>query len=153
MEASLTAGAVCSRKVETTFRQVVVSEAARQMRDRHVGCLVVVEESEAGLVPIGLLTDRDIVTGIVAKEVDPGLLRVGDVVSDTLFTVREEDSVLDVLGAMRRRGVRRLPVTTPRGTLVGIVTLDDVLGVVADELAQMVQAMRHGREQEVARRA
>ena len=152
MDAALSAGAVCNRQVAVTFRHVSVGDAVRQMRHEHVGSLVVVVEDGAGYLPVGLLTDRDIVVGIVARDVDPGSLRVGDVISDALYTVRDQDSVLEALTTMRRHGVRRIPVTSDEGVLVGILTLDDVLRVISQELGQMVQAVEHGRDREASLR-
>jgi CBS domain-containing protein len=148
MSKRVNAGDVCIRDVDHAFRSLSVSEAARLMRERHVGCLVVVDETEKGRVVVGMLTDRDIVTAIVAKDVDPRTLRVGDAMSSDLVTAREGDSILDVLGLMRRKGVRRIPVVDADGVLVGLVALDDMLVVVADELRLIVQAIESERKRE-----
>lgn len=148
MDGSMTAGGVCSRNVETTVRGTSLTDAARQMRDRRVGCVVVVEDGDGGHLPVGLLTDRDIVVRIVARAVDPGLLCVGDVATDAVHTVREERTMLEVLAVMRRYGVRRLPVCTFRGVLVGIITIDDVLSVISDGLTQVIQIVDEAPEQE-----
>jgi CBS domain-containing protein len=148
MSKRLNAGEVCIRDVDHAFRSLSVSEAARLMRERHVGCLVVVDETEKGRVVVGMLTDRDIVTAIVAKDVDPRTLRVGDAMSSDLVTARTGDSILDVLGLMRRKGVRRIPVVDADGVLVGLVALDDMLVVVADELRLIVQAIESERKRE-----
>ena len=144
---TLNAGALCTRDTVFALPQTGVAEAARLMREHHVGSLVVVDETAQGRIVVGMLTDRDIVTSVVAREVDPTLLRVGDVMSRDLATARESDSVLDLLAAMRRRGVRRMPVTDARGVLVGIVAIDDLLGVLAEEMRAIVAAL----ESEAAR--
>lgn len=131
----------CRHGVVVTYRAVVLSEAARLMRDRHVGCLVVVEDRDTGKWPVGMLTDRDIVVSAVAADRDPRTMSVGDVMSADLVCVRDDDDVLDALALMRRRGVRRVPVVTRAGMLAGIVTLDDLLrGAVAqlDDLAAAI---------------
>lgn len=148
MSKRLNAGDVCIRDVDHAFRSLSVSEAARLMRERHVGCLVVVDETDKGRVVVGMLTDRDIVTAIVAKDVDPRTLRVEDAMSSDLVTARTGDSILDVLGVMRRKGVRRVPVVDANGVLVGLVALDDMLGLVADELRLIVQAIESERKRE-----
>lgn len=148
MSKRVNAGDVCIRDVDHAFRSLSVSEAARLMRERHVGCLVVVDETDKGRVVVGMLTDRDIVTAIVAKDVDPRTLRVGDAMSSDLVTARTGDSILDVLGLMRRKGVRRIPVVDADGVLVGLVALDDMLVVVADELRLIVQAIESERKRE-----
>jgi CBS domain-containing protein len=111
------------------------------MREQHVGSLVVVDETGKGRVPVGILTDRDIVVAVVAREVDPRALTAGDVMSNDLATVRPTDSAVDALQLMRRRGVRRVPVVAENGTLAGIVTIDDLLAAVAEQLADVVRAI------------
>jgi signal-transduction protein with cAMP-binding, CBS, and nucleotidyltransferase domain len=141
MTQALTAGAVCTRDVSIAFRSTALHEAARSMRERHVGSLVVVDETAEGRVVVGLLTDRDIVTAVVAKEVDAHTLSVGDVMSADVATVREDDSLHDVVAQMKRRRVRRLPVVTAQDRLVGVVAADDVLRVLAADFQSLVQAV------------
>jgi CBS domain-containing protein len=125
-----------------------VDEAARLMRERHVGCIVVVEQGDGGRLPIGILTDRDIVMAVVAKDADAKTLRAGDVMTATVASVRESDTLYDVLSTMRSRGVRRVPVTGPHGTLAGILTLDDVLNALAGQLQALGSVVGRERRQE-----
>lgn len=140
---------ICKSEVAYVYRATVASEAARLMRDRHVGCLVVVEESDRSHVPVGILTDRDIVVAIVARDQDARTLSVGQVMSPNPVTVREDASLTDTLRLMRRRGVRRLPVVDAHGRLVGIATLDDVLGLLAHELGELASAIQSERAEEI----
>jgi CBS domain-containing protein len=112
------------------------------MRERHVGCLIVGDEVGAGRLVVGIVTDRDIVTSVVAKEADPSMLRVEDVMTGDVVTALEEDSVMDLLGIMRRKGLRRIPIITPQGALVGLVTLDDLLEIMAEQLRTIVLAIQ-----------
>jgi CBS domain-containing protein len=107
-------------------RATPLTDAARLMREHHVGSLVVVDETGKGRVPVGMLTDRDIVVEVVAGEVDPRTLTAGEVMSGELATVRAEDSAESALRLMRAAasGGSRSYRT---GTLTGIVTLDDLL--------------------------
>jgi CBS domain-containing protein len=148
MTERLNAGDICTRSVTFAHRSMAVDEAARMMREQHVGSLVVVDDAPEGRVVVGMLTDRDIVTAIVAKAVDPGIVSVGEAMSTDVVTAREDDSIVDLLGSMRRKGVRRVPVVDARGVLVGLVALDDLLEVVAQELDLAVNAMRSGRRHE-----
>lgn len=148
----LTAGDLCTRVVAIAFRSTAVTEAARVMREQHVGSLVVVDETESGRVVAGMLTDRDIVTAVVAHELDPRTLRVEDIMSTDLVTVREQDSLANVLAAMQRKGVRRVPVTTAAGVLVGVVAIDDLVELVAEQLHSIVRAIGRGRQREEAMR-
>jgi CBS domain-containing protein len=108
------------------------------MRDRHVGCLVVVQEvSPQESQVVGMLTDRDIALGVVAAQADAQALRVADLMSRDVVTVREHDSVLDALATMRRKGVRRLPVVGPQDRLLGLLAVEDLLMA----LSRQIQAL------------
>lgn len=135
-------GRLCNREVVFARRDTGLVEAARLMREHHVGALVVIDEQAAGRVPVGMLTDRDIVVAAVAKEVDPAKLAVGDVMSAGALVVREQDGVADALRVMREKGVRRLPVVGTDGTLAGVLAIDDVLELVAEEMDSFVHTLR-----------
>ena len=148
----MTAGELCSRLVVFANKGMAVNEAARLMREHHVGSLVVVEETEKGRIPVGVVTDRDITVAVIARDVDPRTINVGDIMNTELITVREQDRVLDALRLMRARGVRRVPVTAENGNLVGILALDDVLQSVAEELGDLATAIATERVHEVQAR-
>jgi len=134
----LTTGEICTRSVTIAFRTTTVDGAARLMRDNHVGCLVVVDEVDGRRIVVGVLTDRDIVTAVVAPGLDAATLTVEDVMTTDLVTAREDDSLIDLMRSMRRKGVRRVPVVGGQDELIGVVTLDDVLGVLSEELSLLV---------------
>ncbi|MDP1899734.1 MAG: CBS domain-containing protein [Rubrivivax sp.] len=140
MVEGLTAGQVCNRDVVWVHKTVALNEAARLMRERHVGSLVAIEEAAPGKrLVAGMVTDRDIVLSVVAKDRDARLLRVEDVMTTEVACARETDSVLEVLALMRRRGVRRVPVTDGHGLLIGIVAVDDLLTQLSNDLRSLVQ--------------
>jgi len=141
----LTAGEICTRIVTIAYSSMRLAEAARLMSEQNVGCLVVVEEADPGRVVTGVLTDRDIVTSIVSKDLDPRVMTVAAAMSADAAVARELDSVLDVLETMRRKRIRRMPVTTPQGVLVGIVTLDDLFEVLAEEMQALAGVVGSGR--------
>jgi CBS domain-containing protein len=120
-------------------------EAVRLMREHHVGDVVITEQRAGRTVPIGILTDRDILIEVVAQDVPLANLAVSDVMSFDLLTVGENHSETDALLSMRRKGVRRAPVVDGEGTLVGIVTVDDVIEVLAEQLGNIAALI--GREQ------
>jgi CBS domain-containing protein len=152
MGESLTTGEICTRVVAIAFRQTPLDEAARLMRENHVGCLVVVDERSDKRAVIGLLTDRDIVTAVVAADLAPSALRVEDVMTTDLVVAREEDSLIDLIRTMRSKGVRRVPVVGLENELTGIVSLDDVLGILVDELDLLVSAVgSEGKRERVMR--
>lgn len=133
-------GRLCKRPVVTVTPQQELVSAAELMREKHIGFLIVVEECGR---PIGVLTDRDIVVSVVAKRADPGLLTVADVMTRDPTTADEGESVTNALRTMRRMGVRRLPVVGSKGLLTGVLALDDVLDVLANELAEVSGAIRN----------
>lgn len=148
MSAYRTAGDLCTRDVATAMRSTALNEAARQLRERHVGCLVVVDETADGRVVVGMLTDRDIVTAVVAREVSPLMLRVADVMSEDVTTVSETASLHDALALMRHRRVRRLPVVEAGGMLVGLLSTDDLTHMLAGELQSLAEVLRGQRQLE-----
>jgi CBS domain-containing protein len=148
MSALRTAGELCSRDVVTASRSTALNEAARLLRERHVGCLVVVDETAEGRIVAGLLTDRDIVTAVVAKDVSPLMLRVADVMTDEVATIHESASVHDALALMRHRRVRRMPVIATSGMLVGLLSTDDLTRLLAGELQSLAAVLSDQRELE-----
>ena len=137
----MNAGELCNREVVFVHRDTRLVEAARLMREHHVGSVVVVVERLSERVPVGILTDRDIVVSVLAKELDPRTLTVADVLTDGLVTVREQDDVSDALRVMREGGVRRVPVLSRSGALAGILTLDDVLELMSEEMNDFARTM------------
>jgi CBS domain-containing protein len=137
----MTVGQICNRVVVFAFRNTPLPDAAKLMRENHIGSVVIVDESARGRIPVGMLTDRDIAIAVVAQALDPRTLTAGEVMSGELVTANEQDDMLDTLQRMRRRGVRRVPVLTASGTLAGIVTLDDLLELVAEQLGDVVKAI------------
>ncbi|MFY7857557.1 MAG: CBS domain-containing protein [Rubrivivax sp.] len=137
----LSAGALCTRLVAVAYRSMAVDESARLMRQSHVGCVVVVEDVAGERAVVGILTDRDIVTTVVARDAAPSTLRVADVMTDDVVCVREEDSLADAVATMQRCHVRRVPVVGARQKLVGIITADDVLQFHAGQLTSLSRAL------------
>lgn len=119
---------LCQRRVVTVRRHVELSTAARMMRERHVGCLVVVEQAGAlgGERPIGMLTDREIVTHVVVEHANPRETRVEQVMTHHPVTLASHSSIEEALACMRGAGVRRVAIVDDRGRLVGILALDDI---------------------------
>jgi CBS domain-containing protein len=145
----MTVGAICSRRVVVAPKTEMIVDAARRMRTSHVGNLVVVENRPDGQVPIGIVTDRDIVISVVAGDPDHvNYLLVNDVMSSNLVTARESDSVESSLQRMREHGVRRLPIVDEAGLLVGILTLDDVLQYLSAQQNTLVALVAREQQRE-----
>jgi CBS domain-containing protein len=151
-EKIMNVGEVCSRDVVVANKDESVLDAARLMREYHVGNVVVVEARGEQRVPLGILTDRDIVLELVAKEVDPRNIAVGDAMSDDLLLATEGQQVNEVIQQMWAKGVRRAPVVDAQGGLVGILAVDDLLDLYAEQLSQVAGLVpREGRREQAAR--
>ena len=138
----MTVSTICNHNVATVGAADGVVEAAARMRQEHVGDLIVVERRGSHEVPVGILTDRDIVVGVVAKRVPPDQVTVGDVMTRDLLTVRESDGVEFALREMRSFGVRRAPVVGVHGELVGVLSIDDVVQHLAMQLGRLADVIR-----------
>jgi len=146
----MTVSDVCTRAVVTATPGETIAEAAKRMRDMHVGTLVVVD-GERQNHPAGILTDRDIVINGVAQSPDKvESLLVGDLMARELATARPTESLDSALTTMRSRGVRRLPVVSGNGVLEGLIAFDDILEVMSEELSDLVglvaSEQKHERE-------
>ena len=141
-------GEFCSREVIVIGKEETILEAARLMRENHVGDVVVVEEREGERFPVGILTDRDIVVELVAAGIALDAVSIGDVMSFELLTAREEDGLLDTIRQMQAKGVRRLPVVDTRGVLAGILTVDDILELVSEQLSRLIKIITREQESE-----
>lgn len=129
---------LAQRSVVTARAESTLVECAKLMRNEHVGSIVVVDAGR----PVGIVTDRDIVIEAVAVQLDPGTLTAGDVMNQQLATVRENDDLFDALARMREAGVRRLPVVDAQGTLSGLLAVDNVLEVLAEQVDGVVRVVK-----------
>jgi CBS domain-containing protein len=133
---------LCNHNVATIPPDASLADAAARMRTAHVGSLVVVEALGGGLRPVGMLTDRDMVVQALAPNVSVQDLRVADLMSRSLVSVREDGGLECALGQMASAGVRRVPVIGDHGHLIGVLSIDDVLGHLAKQLALVATALQ-----------
>lgn len=143
---------LCTRSAVSIAPSGSIIDAAQLMRARHVGSLVVVEERGGQRIPVGMLTDRDIVLAVIAAGVEPGSLTVGDVMTHPPVTCHDSDSLFEAIQRMRDRGVRRLPVIDAGGALVGVLSADDVYGALGAHLQQLGHALARGQLREMEAR-
>jgi CBS domain-containing protein len=123
-----------------------VVEAARLMRDEHIGSLPITD----GEALVGMITDRDITTRVVAEGADLATTAVGDVSSENLVSVEPDKDLEDALALMARHQVRRLPVVEG-GRLVGIVAQADIALILSDDekrTGELVEAISERSEGE-----
>lgn len=141
-------GELCNRDVVILRREDTILAAAKLMRQHHVGDVVVADDSGGFRRPIGIITDRDVVIEIMATELDQRVITVGDIMTGGLVTVKESLGVFEAIQYMRTKAVRRLPVVDEQGALVGILTLDDLLQLLSEELAAIARLIAHQQQKE-----
>ena len=135
----MTAGDICTRSVRTVSPGATVREATRRMKEHDVGCLVAVDR--AGPVE-GVVTDRDIVLRVVAEGLDPDTTPVSRVMSRGMIGIAADVPVERAMEVMAEQEVRRLVVTDDEGELVGVLSLDDVLGLLTEETDALHRLLR-----------
>lgn len=145
------AGEYCSRDVAIVGKTDSIIKAAKLMREYHVGSVVVVDARNGERVPVGILTDSDIVIGIIAQDADIHQMLIEDVVSFQLVTVNEDDDLMTTIKRMRLNGVRRIPVVNKAGGLVGVLAIDDILDIITEQMMDIDQliARQQSREKEL----
>ncbi len=132
----------CNMSVVYCEVDTSVAQVAALMRHHHVGDVVVVGSVQEGLrIPIGIVTDRDIVVETIALDIDAKLFTAGDLMTAPVSTIQEDASLVEALALMRGKKVRRLPVVNQAGSLYGIVTSDDVINLLSSELSMMAGLM------------
>ena len=143
-------GEICSREVIVVHTGDSLLEAARQMCDRHVGTVIVVEDRGPERLPIGIITDRDIVRAQLKRAADLCCLGVPQAMTTNLLVLRENESMTDAIEKMRARAVRRAPVVNAAGALIGVISVDDLLSAVAEQLSGLVRLVEVQQHREAA---
>jgi CBS domain-containing protein len=144
-----TIGELCNRHVVIAREHETVRDAALRMREYHVGSIVIVRDGPEGRIPLGLITDRDIVTGVVATV--PGrvaTMTLGELGHAPLQTAREDEDFYEVLVRMRGHGLRRFPVVDAHGVLQGIIAFDDLVVFASEQLSRLAGLLQRGEARE-----
>ena len=144
----MSVGEYCNREVIVARGNESVRAGARLMRAHHVGDVIVVDERAGRRVPVGVVTDRDLLIEVLEAGVDPDRVVLADLVTQPVLTAREDDGLADTLGRMHQRGVRRVPVVDAQGVLVGVVSIDDVVGLIAEEMTNLSGLIARERRRE-----
>jgi CBS domain-containing protein len=145
-------GELCNRDVVCAEGQASAAEIAKLMREYHVGSIVITKTQKTVRKPVGIVTDRDIVTELVAKGVSADTCTASDIMNLDLTAVNAKEDVYSCLETMRSKGIRRMPVIDDQGALVGIVTADDVLDFIREQLSEVVALIYREQENEKRRR-
>ncbi len=127
----------CQRPVVTISPAQNIVDACRLLRDNNVGCLVVVEDGRL----CGIVTDRDIALKVTGEQRDPQRTMVRDVMTANPTRIAVNKSLHDLTLLMHSRHVRRVPIVDGGDRVVGMVTLDDLLILLGQELADIGQGV------------
>ncbi len=127
-------GRICIREVDIADADETAQVAAQRMHDRKVGALVILNKARE---PIGIITDRDLTVRVLATGRDCVQTTLSEVMTRTPKTVREEAPIEEAVRIMRRGAFRRLPVVDESGKLAGLVTLDDILDLLTEEIREI----------------
>jgi CBS-domain-containing membrane protein len=146
-------GQICTRSVVTCTRDASARAVAQLMREQHVGDVVVIDEHDGTLIPVGVVTDRDLVVEVMALGMDAEMLHADDLIVAELVTAIDTEQVDDAVWHLRGKGIRRLPVVDARGCLVGILTADDVTRWLLEALTEVARVAPGQVKLERARRA
>ena len=125
---------------------------AQLMRTHHIGALIVVDAHEKTR-PVGIVTDRDLVLELMAEGLDPAVFTAGDIMSGDLVLATPEMDAMDAVQLMKTHRLRRLVIADDAGRLVGIATMEDVLELLARELANLASGLAGARDREIDERA
>lgn len=140
---------ICKRQVVTIFPEATAEEAARLMKQHHVGYLVVTQAAESIYRKvIGVISDRDLVRFVIANNLAPAMIHVDEIMSRNVDVARESDGLLETLRRMRINGYRRMPVVDANGHLYGVVSSDDLLRLMSEELKLLAEISQQALRQE-----
>lgn len=141
-------GEYCKKAVVAIASSSDAAQAARLMRTQHVGFLIVYRDGDALQRPVGVLTDRDLVLGVMARDIDPHAVTVDDIMSRQPLIANEIDELSDMLQAMRLAGIRRMPVVDARGAATGVMAIDDAMEVVSGLMCDIAGSIKTEQRQE-----
>ncbi len=124
METKLPVRDVMTRDVVTASPKTTAAQAGKKMVEHKVGSVIIVE----GGKPVGIVTESDMVAKVIFKNLKPSLVKLEQLMSKPLLTIKSSDDVNDAVLEMAQKKIRRLPVVEG-DTLVGIITDTDVINV------------------------
>ena len=125
MQGKIVPDIVNNQNIELIAPSVTVREAAKRMTERHIGALLMGENERL----LGIFTERDILTRVVSKGLDPQTTRVEEVMTKNPDTVEPDEQALTALARMQQKGYRHLPVADG-DRVVGIVSIRDLYAAV-----------------------
>jgi CBS domain-containing protein len=152
VEVAMLVREVCTAEVVCCQPHTSALEAARLMRRRHVGDVVVVSDPERERVPLGVVTDRDLAVEVLGNGRDAATVPLSGLMRSPVVIARDSEDLGAVIERMRLHGVRRIPLVDEGGSLVGIVTLDDLLQALLTDMRTLLESQTKAQKREQAAR-
>lgn len=129
---------LCTQGVITIRKEATLKAVSELMLKNHIGSIVVVETINGKQIPAGIVTDRDIALTIGTME-KPGEIRIEQIMQSHPIVIKESDGLYETIVKMHKHGVKRLPVINGDGALCGIITADDILALMGEEISQLTK--------------
>jgi len=126
----------CREQVVAVSPDTPAVEVARIMGEKNVGSVVIVTGDNR---PVGVITDRDLTIRVMAQEKNPGEVRAGDIRTRDVITFQDSMGIYEAIQKMTAEGIRRMPVVDDTGRLIGIVTMDDIIRMLGEEMAAIAK--------------
>jgi CBS domain-containing protein len=140
---SMRVGEICNRHAAIVGKSDSIYRVAVIMRNLHVHDVVVVESRDGNNIPVGVVSDHDIVVNMITQRLDLDAVSVGDVMHTSLLLANEQDSAMTTLKRMRHKKLRYIPVVTTNGALVGTLSIDDILDKLSEQLDDISYIVGH----------
>ncbi len=126
----------CREQVVTVSLDTPAVDVARIMGEKNVGSVVVISGDNR---PAGILTDRDLTVRVMAQEKNPGRVRAEEIMTKDVITFQDSMGIYEAIRKMTDEGIRRMPVVDDAGKMIGIVTMDDMIRMLGEEMATIAK--------------
>ena len=138
-------------KTDVVFvdQDMPILEVAKLMRDREVGDVIVTKYSSEKTKPVGMITDRDLVIGILAEKKSAETMRAADLMTQPVTVAYESDGIYDLIKTMKKEGIGRLPIVDDQGSLLGIITAKKLLQLLAQEFNDLLNFSRKSHKKDI----
>lgn len=128
-----------TKEITSLPENATAMDAAKYMTDMNVGSVIITDEKDK---PVGIVTDRDIVTKVIANEKEANLVRLKEIMNSPVITINVEKDIIDATRLMAEYWIRRLPVVDQTGKIVGVLSLDDILIFLGQEIQNIANALK-----------
>lgn len=128
---------VCQTNVVSVSPYSTIAFVADLMRQKKIGCVIVTEDHK----PVGIVTDRDLALRVDLSNVESANHEISTIMTTEVSTIRKDTGIFEAIQVMKSSKVRRLPVVDMGGRLVGLITVDDLLRLLARELGEIARVI------------